>query len=257
MNMDEKNKNHCVLVVDDEKSIRTGMGFLIRSNFQHVNVLEASNGVEAFECIKKLEHKPVLVILDIRMPGMDGLKLCECMKEEGVSIKTAILSGYRDFDYAREAIRFGVADYLLKPVNPSDIIRLVKESIRENADDKKEHDFGDIRQVQQIVEKVRSWIHDHLDQEITLQEISNDLHYTPNYLSTLFKKVIGKGFQEYLIECRMRRARHLLKEPAYKIYEICGRVGYNNSKAFSIAFRKEYGITPTEFRKGLGINNED
>lgn len=257
MNSTTENKSYQVLLVDDEKSIRTGMGYLIRSNFHHVHVLEASNGIEALECIKKQEQKPILIILDIRMPGMDGLMLCECLKEQGITIKTAILSGYQDFDYARKAIRFGVADYLLKPVNPSDIVRLIGEALKECVDDSAEDDFGDLLQVRQVVERVRKWIHDNLDKEVTLQEISNDLHYTPNYLSTLFKKVIGIGFQEYLIQCRMRRAKHLLKDPSYKIYEIAIKVGYNNAKAFSMTFRKEFGVVPTEYRKGIGINIED
>ncbi len=250
------NVKYNVLIVDDEKSIRTGLGFLIRSNFHTVNVIEAANGLDAWEYIKQ-PVKPVLIILDVRMPGMDGLKFCERMQEEEISIKVAILSGYKDFDYARQTFRCGVLDYLLKPVNPADIIRLVGDAIREGPDGCEEQSFEDIKQVQQVVERVRTWIHDHIENEITLVEISNELHYTPNYLSTLFKKVIGKGFQEYLIECRMRRAKHLLKDPSFRIYEICRKVGYFNPKAFSIAFKKTYGITPTEFRERCGINMDD
>jgi two-component system response regulator YesN len=68
----------------------------------------------------------------------------------------------------------------------------------------------------------------------------------------LFKKEIGIGFQEYLLDCRMQRARHLLQDPALRISDIAQQVGYTNPKAFSIAFRKACSIPPTEYREMRG-----
>ena len=75
---------------------------------------EASDGEMALPLIKKL--KPDLLITDIKMPFMDGLTLCKVVKKELPDIKIVILSGYDDFNYAKEAIGIGVEDYLLKPI---------------------------------------------------------------------------------------------------------------------------------------------
>ena len=75
---------------------------------------EASDGEMALPLIKKL--KPDLLITDIKMPFMDGLTLCKVVKKEFPDIKIVILSGYDDFNYAKEAIGIGVEDYLLKPI---------------------------------------------------------------------------------------------------------------------------------------------
>lgn len=106
-----------------------------------------------------------------------------------------------------------------------------------------------------FVEYVRDWIHRHLDQDITLAELAEKLHYTPNYLSMLFKRETGKGFQEYLADCRLQRAALLLKDPSLRMIEIAQQVGYTNAKAFSIAFRKSYSLTPTEYREQHGIKS--
>lgn len=250
MNEETNHSRIKVLVVDDEKSIRTGLAFLIRSKIDNVEVLDASNGLDAWDLIRKT-CIPALIFLDIRMPGMDGLQLCSKMLEEGVQTKVVILSGYKDFDYARQAIRFGVLDYLLKPVNPTDILRFVHLAVETCAQEPGKAVPAEA-QAHLTIERVRMWIHDRLDREVTLSELADEMHFSPNYLSTLFKKEIGKGFQEYLSECRMQRAKHLLGDPSLRIFEVCQKVGYSNSKAFSIAFRKAFGMTPSEYREKAG-----
>ncbi|HEU5384031.1 MAG TPA: AraC family transcriptional regulator, partial [Ktedonobacteraceae bacterium] len=108
------------------------------------------------------------------------------------------------------------------------------------------------KQERLLIEQVRLWIHDHLHQDLTLLDLSLQFHYSVNYLSMLFKKEIGTGFQEYVLACRMQRAKHLLLDPALRISDIAQQVGYTNPKAFSIAFRKTYGIPPTECREMRG-----
>jgi two-component system, response regulator YesN len=259
MDIQKPVSRYTVIIVDDEKSIRTGLGYLIRSSFRNVDIVEAANGLEAMGKLRSQpsNSQPVLMILDIRMPGMDGLALCKKMKDEQLCLKTAIISGYKDFEYAQQSIRYGVADYLLKPVNPSDILRIVSDAVVDAQKTGEETALMNTGETQCVVEAVRAWIHDHLDQDITLLQVAEGLHYSPNYLSTLFKRVIGKGFQEYLTECRMKRARHLLKDPTLRVYEICRSVGYTNAKAFSVAFRKAYGITPTEDRNSIHIISDD
>lgn len=104
-----------VFLVEDERVIREGFRDRIpweQYGFRLVG--EANDGEMALPLIRKL--KPDVLITDIKMPFMDGLSLSEIVKEEFPKIKIIIISGYDDFEYARQAIKAGVDQYLLKPV---------------------------------------------------------------------------------------------------------------------------------------------
>lgn len=113
-----------LLIVDDEEEVRKGIIQKIdwsRSNF--VIAGEAENGREALELIE--ESIPDVVITDITMPLMDGLGLAKIIHDSYPTVKTVILTGYDDFKFAQQAIKYGVADYILKPVLPEDIEELL------------------------------------------------------------------------------------------------------------------------------------
>jgi len=246
--MDQKQEQtHRVLVADDERVIRQGLQVLITRHYRELTVLEASNGQECWDMLST-EPQIRLAFVDIRMPEINSLQICEKMKTADLPVKIVIISGFRDFDYARQALRYGVVDYLLKPVNPSDVLRLVHEAVTTPllAPELTE------RQESLVIEQIRKWIHDHLHEDLTLLDLSQRFHYSVSYLSMLFKKEIGTGFQEYLLDCRMQRAKHLLLDPALRISHIAQQVGYTNPKAFSIAFHKACGIPPTEYREMRG-----
>lgn len=243
----KRDLTHQILVADDERMIRQGLQALLTRHYRELTVVEATNGQECWD-ILNTEPQIQLAFVDIRMPKLDGLQVCEKIKTAGLPVKVVIISGFRDFDYARQAFRYGVADYLLKPVNPADVLRLIQEIAQ--VPSLTAELIG--KQERLLIEQVRLWIHDHLHQDLTLLDLSLQFHYSVNYLSMLFKKEIGTGFQEYVLACRMQRAKHLLLDPALRISDIAQQVGYTNPKAFSIAFRKTYGIPPTECREMRG-----
>lgn len=246
--MEQKHEQtHRILVADDERMIRQGLQVLLSRHYRELTVLEASNGQECWDTLNA-QPQIQLAFVDIRMPELDGLQVCEKIKTAGLPVKVVIISGFRDFDYARQALRHGVADYLLKPVNPSDVLRLIQEVVQVAPLTAELIE----KQERLLIEQVRLWIYDHLHEDITLLDLSHQFHYSVNYLSMLFKKEIGTGFQEYVLACRMQRAKHLLLDPALRISDIAQQVGYTNPKAFSIAFRKACGIPPTECRELRG-----
>ncbi len=110
-----------IVIVDDEQFVRKGIIALIdwkKINYQVVG--EASNGEDALELI--LEEKPDVVLTDIRMPVFDGLKLIEKVKELAIKVpKFIIISGYNDFEYAQRAVRLGVTDFILKPIDKDEL----------------------------------------------------------------------------------------------------------------------------------------
>ncbi len=103
-----------VVVVEDEIRIREGIQGLLEM-MGHTFVGAAENGKEGLELIQKL--CPDLVIADIRMPEMDGLEMIQEMRKKGIQIKAIILSAYSEFSYAKQAMKLGVSEYLLKPIS--------------------------------------------------------------------------------------------------------------------------------------------
>lgn len=127
-----------VFLVEDEMVIRRGIKNSIDWEKEgYIFCGEASDGELAYPTI--IKEKPDILITDIRMPFMDGLELCKLVKKELPNIKILILSGYDEFDYAKEAIRLGVTEYLLKPISSGKLLEAlngVSESIRREKEDK-------------------------------------------------------------------------------------------------------------------------
>ena len=112
-----------ILVVDDEIGIIQLIKRLIDPAIPAEVIGEADDGNRAYELMKRI--KPDIVITDIRMPGLSGVELVQKAREEGLPCEFILVSGYRDFNYARSAIRYGVLDYLLKPINREDLNQLI------------------------------------------------------------------------------------------------------------------------------------
>ena len=118
-----------VFLVEDEVIIRNGIKKCIdweKEGFEFVG--EASDGELAYPQI--LKTKPDVLITDIKMPFMDGIELSKLVKEKLPDIRIVIVSGYDEFEYAREAILLGATDYLLKPVSAEKLVETITK-IRE------------------------------------------------------------------------------------------------------------------------------
>ena len=118
-----------VLIVDDEKIEREGLKYLLSREEGERKVFEASNGKQALQIIRTEDIQ--LILTDIKMPHMDGLELSRRAKEENPALQIVIFSGYSDFSFAQEAIRYGVTEYILKPVNPEDFHKVIQKAEKE------------------------------------------------------------------------------------------------------------------------------
>jgi len=117
-----------VLIVDDEKNIRAGIRkILAESVSAELSYVEAKNGEEALACVDSSGAD--LVITDIRMPRMDGIELMRRLAERPRRPTVIVLSGYDEFSYAKEAMRFGAVSYILKPVDRSELVSVVTETV--------------------------------------------------------------------------------------------------------------------------------
>ena len=119
-----------LIIADDERIIRETISTII--DWEHYGIRLTglcSNGIEAYDMI--LDESPDMVITDIRMPGMSGLELIERISQTDLTTQFILLSGYGEFEYAKQAMKYGVKHYLLKPCNELQIIDAVQESIRD------------------------------------------------------------------------------------------------------------------------------
>lgn len=116
-----------VLIVDDEPFIRQGLKIIIDwARYGYEICAEAANGNEAIDILQS--QKVDLVIVDIKMPGMNGLELIEYIRNNvNVNMRFIILSGYYEFNYARQAIQYSVEDYILKPVQEKELIKIIQK----------------------------------------------------------------------------------------------------------------------------------
>lgn len=130
-----------MIIADDELLIRQGLQSISWNEYGIELRGLAANGAEALSLIR--DTLPGILLTDIRMPGMDGLKLIDAAKKFVPDIKSILITGYQDFDYAYTAIKLGATGYILKPSNPNEIIQAVlkaKEQIDAESNEKLERE---------------------------------------------------------------------------------------------------------------------
>lgn len=136
-----------VMIIDDETIIRTGIKNIINwKQFDCKICAEASDGEEGAALIK--QHSPDIIITDIRMPGIDGLKMINEIKDLVPNCRIIVLTGYRDFDYVQEAIKLGVFDFVLKPTKIEELTAVIDRAVNELKSLKsKEEEFSKLKKL--------------------------------------------------------------------------------------------------------------
>ena len=235
-----------VLLVDDEIMIREGFKHLFDWEAHDCQVVgEAADGMEAMNQIDALQ--PDIVIMDINIPIMNGLKVIQCSRMKHPEIAFVIVSGYDDFSYCREALRLKITDYILKPVNYEEFgacidnlkIALFRQQIPQ------EETQGEERPIMAITR----YLQEHLSEDISLSVLAEEFHLSAQYISQLFKSEIGVNFLAYLTNIRMERAKKLLLSTALPIGEISEQLGFGDYRVFTKVFKKSEGVTPSQYRR--------
>lgn len=237
-----------VLLVDDEIKIREGFKRLFDWKEHGCEIVgEASDGMEAINQIELL--KPDIVIMDINIPIMSGLKVIELSRMKYPSMAFIIVSGYDDFEYCRQALRLKITDYILKPVNFEEFggcIDRLKVALYESGL-QSEKDTGE--QETRMIVNITKYLQEHMEEEISLGILAEKFHLSPQYISQLFKSEIGVNFLAYLTNLRMEKAKKLLVTTALSITEIAGQVGYGDYRVFTKVFKKTENMTPSQYRR--------
>lgn len=237
-----------VLLVDDEIMIREGFKCLFDWEAHGCEVVgEAADGMEALGQIDAL--LPDIVIMDINIPVMNGLKVIEVSRVKHPDIAYVIVSGYDDFAYCRQALRLQIRDYILKPVNYEELgscIDNLKISMYEN---KTSVQPDSVKQEGRVISSITRYMQEHLSEEISLAVLADEFHLNPHYISQLFKNEIGVGFLAYMTNIRIEKAKKLLLSTALSVTEISSYAGYSDYRVFTKVFKKTEGITPSQFRR--------
>ncbi len=232
-----------VLIVDDERHVREAVKLLGEwDSWQVSNLYEAEHGEEA----KRLLDTGTidLMLTDVEMPGLDGLTLLEWTKNHHPKVVTIVLTGYDDYTYMRRAILHQSFDYLLKPVDPdvlNDALSRAMECIQP------------VVESGEAIDQIAKYIETHYAEELTLQFMSERFYLSREYISRRFKQRFSVNLSDYIQTIRLNRAKELLSETEARIYEIALEVGYQDDKYFRKVFKKQFGVTPNEFRELLSI----
>ena len=239
-----------LIIVDDEYLIRDGLrNYFPWSNIGFEVMADLENGKEALDYI---HSNPVDVVLtDIKMPTMDGIEFARLVSQRSIPVKIVFMSGYKDFEYARKAVDYGVRSFVLKPTKYEQLYDLFTK-IHVELDKEKSLNFpfgkGKLRDskycsvIEQVKEHVESQVKD-----ATLESAAACVKLNPFYLSTLFRQKTGEKFSDYLLRVRMNTAANLLLNTNLRIYEISLAVGYMNSNSFSRTFKSFFDVSPKAY----------
>lgn len=258
-----------IVVVEDEMLVKKGL--ILTTDWQKYGcevVGEALNGLEGIEVIA--EMKPDIVITDVRMPGLDGIGMIEQVKESGLKPEFIIISGFSEFEYAHKAVKLGVRDFLIKPIDDEDLehallntceavrdkqrISKIQDKMDDITDSRvmlfKEYMFEEGKGDDYVARAVKH-ITLNYQKDISVKSVADSLFISESYLSRLFKNEVGQTFGDYITYYRMKKACEFLKKPNGKIYEVANLIGYKDQRYFSVIFKKLVGVTPKEFREKL------
>ena len=254
----ENSQQKTILIVDDNKDMLQFVSSCMKEDYQ---VYTATDGAAALELLQREQID--LIISDVMMPGIDGFELCRRVKSDiNLSHIPVILLTARTTDVSRiEGLQLGADDYLTKPFNV-EVLRLrVQKFIDWEQDNHRQfRQKMDIEPSEititpldeQFIQKAIALVEKNIsDSEFSVETMATEVGMAR---TTLYKKLMaitGLGPAEFIRTIRVKRGKALLETSQMQITEIAYAVGFTTVKSFTMNFKAEYGITPTEFRQKL------
>ncbi|WMJ80545.1 response regulator [Clostridium sp. MB40-C1] len=227
-----------IILADDEHLEIEALKIIIDKKVEMASVVgEAHNGEEVIQMNEVLN--PDVIVMDIIMPGMNGLEVAELIKKKDKNKKIVLMSAYDDFEFVQRALRIKVDDYLLKPIRPEKIAKVLNRLI--DSDNKNLFYTDELKRALNYIEK-------NFRENIMLKDVANYMKFSTTYLSKRFKKDMGTNFNKYLTQRRIEEAKKLLENTNISINDLAFDVGYNEPNYFCKVFKKLEGVTPLEYR---------
>lgn len=254
--LNESNDFPLVLIVDDDPEIRA---FLETELTQEYRIIEAENGEEALETATR--RKPDLIVTDVMMPVMDGLEFTRNVrKTTDVSHTPVIMLTARGSDlHEVEGLDTGADDYLGKPFKVS----VLKARIRSLLDSRRmlrerfskeinvaPKDIAVTSRDSEFLEKAIEIVEAHIDEtDFEINELAEQLFVSRRNLYNKLKAITGMTASEFIKTIRLKRAAVLLKEGGLSVSETSVSVGFGNFSYFRRCFKKQFGVSPSDYKK--------
>ncbi|MFS0724648.1 response regulator transcription factor [Paenibacillus sp. 1P07SE] len=249
------------LLVDDEQPILNNLFQVLPWEAMNIEIVKlARNGAEALAAVEAT--RPHLILSDIRMPRMDGLEMLRQIRERDYDCEVLLLTGFNEFEYARSALRYGVKDYISKPIDYEELAQIVgrlageirkrqcaEEPPPQVLPQTPEESLGPAkRSPERLMQAAETYIRRQLGSDFGIEETAAHLGISASYFCLLFKNHFHETFVEYLTRQRMDAAKSLLLASEVSIARIGAHVGYQERRYFTKVFQKYTGMTPSEFR---------
>ncbi len=242
---------HKALIIDDERPVQIAISKLGHWSKYGVEMpVYAGNGKEGLVAMREI--RPDIVFVDMEMPIMNGCDFLEKAGKEFPNSQYIVVSGYDEFQYAQQALRFGACDYLLKPVEEESLNKSIEKALLKINPNLSFNDKAtpstNMVSPEEVIEIIKEYVESNYCTNIKLSMFADQYFFSQEYLNKLFKNKYHFTIYEYMLKLRMQRARELLEQPDYKIMAIAERLGYSDNHYFSKAFRTYYGLTPSAYR---------
>ena len=251
-----QNKDHSLLLVDDNPEVLEFLESIFEDKYQ---LQLAGNGLEAVHRV--IIQEPDLIISDMMMPEMDGVEFCRRIKSDVATchIPFILLTAKSSVENEIEGMEEGADAYITKPFHPSILKARVKNLIESRRKMIEKFNAGNIDSMRHITKNKidRAFIQkilNHVTVNMTLdefdvEELSAIVGMSRSNLYRKLKAITGQTPVEFIFSIRMKRSLELLIEQKHNISEIADQVGFENISSFSRAFRKHYGMPPSEYLK--------
>lgn len=266
-NIYENTNKETLLIVEDNLELR---GFLKEMLLAEYQIIEAGNGVEGYE--KTQQFLPDIIVSDVMMPVMDGLDMVKLIKEdkETCHIPVVLLSAKSSLDDRIKGLEQGIDDYITKPfsttylkVRITSLIRqrkLLQENFRQNlltkeasANSKQELSPADPQLTpydEHFIEQMMNFMEENMsNSELTVEDIATALAMGRTVFYKKIKSIIGLSPIDFISEIRIKRAVQIFDSGEQNIAQVAFMTGFDDPKYFSRCFKKQVGVTPTQYKK--------
>ena len=246
-----------ILVIEDDYDMRK---YLHQYLSPHFEVLTEDNAFSGYETA--LKYIPNLIITDIMMPGMNGLELCNKLKNDFHTshIPVIILTAKAAEEDLLKGYQSGAEIYITKPFNPDSLILQVRNMISlkkyqerntlntndDDTNENKDYIALDERE-QKFINKLNNWLELHLEEtDYNIEDICKEIGTSRMQLHRKLTALLGQSASEFIRCYKMKRAKELLESGNFNVSEVVYKTGFKNNSHFTKTFKKTYGHLPSE-----------
>jgi len=227
-----------IVVIDDDQRIIKSLKIFL-SEYEIIDFTDGGKAIAFFQKPRDIN----LVLLDIIMPGIDGLSVLNEIKKSNRDITVIIMTAYGSKDIAVQALRNHADDFIEKPFNIEELRDKIHIILRN-----KLYFNKDATSKAYKVERIKNFIQRNY-KEVSLRIIADEMCLSPKYISRMFKEQTKRSYRNYHVEVRMDVAKSLLKNTAFNVDEISCNLGYQNPESFMRIFKRMTELTPTQYRE--------